>query len=330
VQPVDFVVLYLDGTDPEWREQKRRFSEAQSWPGQNTDDRYRNMDNFQYWFRAVERYAPWVHRIHLVTWGHVPSWLNTDHPKLNIVRHDQFMDPAVLPVFNSNAIELSLDRLEALGEYFVAFNDDVFLNNPVGPEQFFVGGRPRIDCVCGPALASTDFNAVLFNNMRIVNQVAKPSLRFYLNAISPRNGIRESIYSASLLPTTIMTGKFVGFRELHAPHPIRKSVLRWLKSQVPEPYERTIKAKFREYRDVSIWSVNDYMRASGHIAVAPMAAENAMVFFRPGSDYEKALNSRYKTVCLEDSAETVDFDTQVTLANAALARKFPEKSQFEK
>jgi len=328
--PIDFVVTYLDPADPKWREDRRRFStEGLAWGEANGDERYRSMDNFQYWFRAVERYAPWVRTVFLVTQGHVPGWLNLGHPKLRVVRHDEFMDPRVLPVFNSNSIELSMDQIDGLSEQFVEFNDDVFLNNPVGPEHFFVKGRPRIDCMCATPLPSTDFNMVMFNNMRVINQVAKPNLRFYLNALSPKNGILEALYGATLLPTIILSGKFVGFRALHTPHPLRKSALRWLKGQVPRPYARTIATRFREYEDVNIWSVLDYMRATGYIEVCPMVAENIMVKLMPESDYEALLRSRYKVICLEDSPDTVDFSDQVARLNSALARKFPTKSTFE-
>ena len=32
-------------------------------------ERYRDWDLLRYWFRGVERFAPWVRRIHFVTWG---------------------------------------------------------------------------------------------------------------------------------------------------------------------------------------------------------------------------------------------------------------------
>lgn len=37
------------------------------------EERYRDWDNLQYWFRGVEKFAPWVRKIHFVTWGHLRS-----------------------------------------------------------------------------------------------------------------------------------------------------------------------------------------------------------------------------------------------------------------
>lgn len=91
----------------------------------------------QYWFRGVEKFAPWVNRIYFVTWGHIPSWLNLSHPKLKVVRHEEFIPTDYLPTFSSHPIELNLHRIKGLSERFVYFNDDTFLIRPVLQEDFF-------------------------------------------------------------------------------------------------------------------------------------------------------------------------------------------------
>ena len=63
--PIDFIMIWVDGNDPEWQKEKRKYQ-----PGNTADDReirYRDWDNLQYWFRAVEKFAPWVNQIHFVT-----------------------------------------------------------------------------------------------------------------------------------------------------------------------------------------------------------------------------------------------------------------------
>jgi len=71
------------------------------------EERYRDWETLRYFFRSVEQNAPWVHKVHLVTCGHLPSWLNKSAPKLNIVDHASFMDERYLPTFSSHAIELN-------------------------------------------------------------------------------------------------------------------------------------------------------------------------------------------------------------------------------
>lgn len=135
--PIDFVVTWVDGNDPVWQAEKAKYS-----PNKNADNRnvrFRDWDNMQYWFRAVEKFAPWVNKIHFVTYGHLPKWLNIDNPKLNIAKHSDFIPQKYLPTFSSQPIELNLHRINGLAERFVYFNDDMFLLRPVKRELFFAG-----------------------------------------------------------------------------------------------------------------------------------------------------------------------------------------------
>ena len=114
-EKIDFVVLWVDGSDPKWLKEKNKYSDSKI----DIDDtiaRYRDMKTFKYWFRAVEKYTPWVNKIHFITWGHVPDWLDTTNPKLNIVNHKDYIPKEYLPTFNSNVIELNLHRIEDLSE----------------------------------------------------------------------------------------------------------------------------------------------------------------------------------------------------------------------
>ena len=63
---IDFVVLWVDGNDKEWLNQKRAYLPGCAGNADLGVNRYRDWDNMQYWFRAVEKYAPWVRKIHFV------------------------------------------------------------------------------------------------------------------------------------------------------------------------------------------------------------------------------------------------------------------------
>ena len=170
MKETDFVLTWVDGGDKNWQKVRRQYN-----PDKGSDageSRYRDWENLQYWFRGVEKFAPWIHKIYFVTWGHIPKWLNTEHPKLQIVRHEEFMDARYLPTFNINAIELNLHRIKGLSEQFVFFNDDMFLIRPVEPETFFKKGLPR-DCCIETALVQDDiqnpFGNILMNDAALVN-----------------------------------------------------------------------------------------------------------------------------------------------------------------
>ena len=96
---MDFVMAWVDGNDPAWQKEKRRVENVPDTTAETDvrEERYRDWDNLQYWFRGVEQFAPWVRKIHFVTWGHLPKWLNTEHPKLHIVKHEDFIPSEFLP-----------------------------------------------------------------------------------------------------------------------------------------------------------------------------------------------------------------------------------------
>ena len=59
---IDFVVLWVDGADPQWQAQRQQFCPRESNNG-DAGNRYRDWNLMRYWFRSVERFAPWVNRI---------------------------------------------------------------------------------------------------------------------------------------------------------------------------------------------------------------------------------------------------------------------------
>ena len=139
---IDFIITWVDGNDPVWRKDFEHYSELERKEVDKGAVRFRDWETLHYWFRGVEKFAPWVNRIYFVTYGHIPIWLNTDHPKLQIVRHEDFIPSEYLPTFNSNVIEFYFYKIKGLSEKFVYFNDDMFLINHVCPERFFRDGLP--------------------------------------------------------------------------------------------------------------------------------------------------------------------------------------------
>lgn len=64
----DYVVPYVDGSDPEWR---RIFSARRAAAGIPIDEaelrkRYSANELFRYHFRSVEKYMPWIDTVHLL------------------------------------------------------------------------------------------------------------------------------------------------------------------------------------------------------------------------------------------------------------------------
>ena len=122
---IDFVITWVDGNDPEWIREKEKYSQNNA--GDNREIRFRDWGILKYWFRSIEKFAPWVNKIYFITWGHLPAWLNTNNPKLIIVKHEDYIPSKYLPTFNSHTIEWNIHRIKGLSDNFVYFNDDTFL-----------------------------------------------------------------------------------------------------------------------------------------------------------------------------------------------------------
>lgn len=135
---IDLVYLWVDGNDPEWIKKKEAVT------GQLNDNseadcrgRYANNDELKYSLRSVEKHAPWIRKIYIVTDNQVPEWLDTSHPKIKIIDHKEILPLECLPCFNAVIIEHYIYKITGLSEYFLLANDDMFFNNNLKPEYFF-------------------------------------------------------------------------------------------------------------------------------------------------------------------------------------------------
>lgn len=145
--PIDVVYTWVNHRCPNWKKGLDGYLESDHFqlhqPIYNNEfmdlNRYRNRNELQYSLRSLEQYMPWVRHIYLVTAGQVPDWLNQDHPKITVVDHRDIIEPQYLPTFNSICLESHLHRIPNLSEYFIYFNDDLFINRPVKKSDFLNG-----------------------------------------------------------------------------------------------------------------------------------------------------------------------------------------------
>ncbi|XP_023723250.1 N-acetylglucosamine-1-phosphotransferase subunits alpha/beta isoform X7 [Cryptotermes secundus] len=99
--------------------------------------RFEDKEELRYSLRSLERFAPWVRHVYLVTNGQIPYWLDMENPRLTVVTHDQiFPDPSHLPTFSSPAIESHIHRIPGLSRKFLYLNDDVMFGKEVWPDDF--------------------------------------------------------------------------------------------------------------------------------------------------------------------------------------------------
>ena len=140
---IDLVYLWVNGNDPLWAAKRDAFIGRPTQRQENCKGRYADSGELKYSLRSVERYAPWIRKIFIVTDNQVPEWLDTSNPRIQIVDHRDIMPAECLPCFNSIVIEYFLHRIPGLAEHFLYATDDMYINRPVGPSDFFTpDGRP--------------------------------------------------------------------------------------------------------------------------------------------------------------------------------------------
>ncbi len=145
IDKIDMVYLWCDGNDPAFQARKKQYG-LQTAITQKTAGKQRFFDNdeLKYSLRSLEKYAPWINHVYIVTDRQVPKWLNTDYEKVTVVDHSEIMPKEIIPVFNSVIIEYFLPFIPNLSEKFLYGNDDMFFGNMVAPEYFFCGDKPIV------------------------------------------------------------------------------------------------------------------------------------------------------------------------------------------
>ena len=335
MEKIDFVVTWVDDHDPAWRALYNQYR-----PEKPLSDaaRFREWNLFRYWFRAVERYAPWVNKVFLITNGTFPEWINEECPKLVLVRHEDYIPHEYLPTFNANTIELNLHRIEGLSPYFVYFNDDMYLNNPVSPEHFFKNGLPcdyngekktwipsydpqdrygiQLSIYCDMALVNHHFN-----HRQTVSQAP---WKWY----GPHLALKD-FWTALILSHT---KKFRAFRWRHFEQPLLKSVLADIWEAEPQLMANSC-TRFREDLNLTDYVIRYWQFATNQFHPA---RRKGVCYHLNGNNTEavvKALQTgKFKSVCINDTPKCSDeaFHAIQLRFQQVFQEKFPDKSMFEK
>lgn len=189
---IDAVITWVDG---EWPGYETLLSQYAAAPRDTDPSRTRdNLELLRHGLRGLARHAPWLNNIYLVTCRpQVPRWLNTAHPRLVVVHHDEIMPQALLPSFNSFAIVSHLHLIPGLSERFLYLEDDMLLLRDVSPGDFLdAAGRlvaferpkptPRHDTFRDAARQSP-WNLALAEANRLLDEAYGPARRGYVNHV---------------------------------------------------------------------------------------------------------------------------------------------------
>ncbi|KUL38784.1 sugar phosphotransferase [Streptomyces sp. NRRL F-4489] len=307
--PIDVVYTWVDGADPAWQRRRAEFSGTAYHEEAANAARYANHDELRYSLRSLAMYAPWVRTIYLVTDDQTPAWLDTSQPGIKVVSHREiFADPALLPTFNSHAIESQLHHIDGLSEHFLYFNDDVFLGSERSPRDFFLANgltkffpSPALVPLGPPSPDDVPVSIAGKNNRALIQE------RFGTTPVSKMR---------------------------HVPHALSRSVLAEIEREFAEQHRATAAQRFRSGTDISIPSSLYHYYAFHTRRALPGEVEYIYLDVahpNTANRLDRLLLKRDKGVfCLNDTLSTEDdMERSTALLRPFLEAYFPVPSRYE-
>ncbi|MFW4406572.1 stealth family protein [Lactiplantibacillus paraplantarum] len=329
--PIDFVVTWVDGNDAMWRQKKAKYEIGENESRKNDEiatNRYREFGLFKYWFRSIQKNAPWVRKIYIVTDNQTPEFLDLNNPKVEIVDHKDIINQKYLPTFDSNTIDWNLFKIDGLSEHFVYFNDDMFINKPVVPEDFFSSEGKARDTVGQSVIMPIEgYDHTLVNNTMKINQLVKKRdvlIKERAQFFSLKQGI-------PIFLLNVFLSVFPRFTRLYDAHTaysfIKKDMTKAYSVLKPELHENFME-KFRTADDYSIQFVRYYQIILGHVKTQNMYFGQTANTNQPEKIKQLLFNNRRaKVTNVNDKNDATDEDLAQVVK--LFERRFPDKSEFE-
>ena len=339
IMDIDVVIPWVDPTDKEWQASKNKFlKDLNNDKVDNSENRFRDWDNFKYVFRGIDKFMPWVHKIYLITCGQVPDWMNKEaDDRIVIVNHSDYIPKEYLPTFSSHPIELNLHRIKELSEHFIYLNDDYFVINETSPEDFFIDGLPCDYALEDPITPDHKdiFNNILINNMVLLNShydrrtvLKEQKKKFY-------SMCDKKAFVTNMCFRPLKRNHFFGLHYSHLASNILKSTIEKVWTENREILEATSSHKFRNADDVNqfIFKNEQYVTGKFH----PYNINRFGRAIQLDDTIEGAVedvcrtitDSSYKMICIND-CNIEDFDNTRTKINAALEKILPNPSVWER
>ena len=339
MEKIDFVLTWVDGSDPGWLAEKQKYMGQADKTSEEANDvcRYRaDTELLRYWFRGVEKFAPWVNRIHFVTCGQKPEWLDETNPKLNFVDHKDFIPKEYLPTFNSNTIELNFHRIEELAERFVMFNDDMFLIANIDEAYFFKGGNPVLttDLRYPSYVGYNNWSRFVFNDYCVVNNSFNLRKSIWKNRRKwfdvKELGFKRARqnFVCYIANKTLPVGTYGHFIQPHFKSTLAEVWDNWF-----DVMDNTCKSKFRSDEQVNQYLLCAWNQAKGCFYPTLERGRGKLYEISP-NNMERIVNAvrnqQYSQICLNDSPLNTDANDCVNEIIKSFNHILPNKSSFEK
>ena len=309
---IDLVYLWVDGNDPEWQAKRNAFfGRKVENSSSNFNGRYVNNDELKFSLRSVERYAPWIRKVFIVTDNQKPKWLDISNPKIQIIDQNDILPDKSLPCFNSNVLEHFLYKVPNLSEHFLLSNDDMFFNKTVLPTTFFAkDGFPIIR-----------LNRKPFRKFRwfLREQIFKKPHKLYSKAL----------FNAAELVKHKFGVFYNGLPHHNLDSYLKSDCLRVAEHIFKNEIDLTKMNHFRSANDIQriVYSYVALAEKRGHLQYVS-SKKSLHVHIQKDRHYEKLKKFNPTFFCMNDT-EYADDNDRMKL-KMWLSTRFPKKSKFEK
>lgn len=335
-RPIDIVIPWVDGADPEWKELRRCYdTDNETIGGANTDIRYQSWDNLHLWFRAIEKCMPWFHKIFFVTCGHIPNFLDVQNSKVRIVRHDEYIPKEYLPTFNSNTIEMNLHRIEDLSDNFILFNDDLFPLQKIAEEYYFQNNIPCDQAVESPIMPVDIGDLTKWSCMVKTNDLLIINKHFKKREVQKKNfwGWYNLKYGERIKRNIGLHywNNFVGFHDPHMANAMKKTVLAKLWKEEPIALDKGSRNRFRGKEDISQYLIRYWQLCEGGFVPRKTLGKPFTVSVNNCKSIADGIrHQEWQMVSLSEIGSAEEFDIIKREINKALEDLYDQKSSFEK
>jgi hypothetical protein len=145
---IDAVITWVDGDDPRHKAKREHYCDKRLLARDDVagSTRYSSIGEIFYCVASLNRFAPWLNKIYIVTDEQNPmveefiaKHFSEGSIPMEIVDHKVIFRgyEEYIPTFNSISIESMTWRIPGLSEHYIEFNDDLILGAPTKPEDFF-------------------------------------------------------------------------------------------------------------------------------------------------------------------------------------------------
>lgn len=262
---IDVVITWVDGKDPNHQAKRAQFlttKKENKFKDVAGETRYNQVGEIYYCIASILRFAPWVHKIYIVTDEQNPQvddFINKHFPNntipIEIIDHKIIFNgyETYLPTFNSLTITSMLWRIPGLSEQFILFNDDVILQKEVSIEDFFINGKTVLYGQCWTSVISARISIMLQTCVRkLTGRKALLSFKkFMLNASD-----------------ILQYSKFIRLR--HTPHAFQKSIFQTFYETHPEHLISNIKHRFRNKEQYSSAELHHLLAVKQKKVILPL------------------------------------------------------------